>query len=388
MAWLVCLAAAFALGCASNKPPAHQLTGDVITDGEYAIEHGPEKDRVLWHYRVALAAMRRGQFDLAKQHLDSAIARISNIYGKDESARKARGYFAAEAKKTFIGEPYERAMAYFYRGILYWRDGEPDNMRACLRSALLMDSDTEDKTYSGDYVLFDYLDGYITERLHGDGADAIKRAQSEARMWRPPDFPLAANVMVFVDYGPGPHKYATGQYAEELRFRGGKSPVVSARVTTAGIVGKAVPYDDLLFQATTRGGRAMDHVLGNKAVFKRTTDTAGTAAIIAGAVTATSGNRNAQMAGLALVGAGLITKMFSSAATPQADVRMWDNLPLYLSFVALELPPGPHTLTIEFLDAQERVVSNFTRVVQVTVPEVPQDTVVYVSDTSITPQTL
>jgi hypothetical protein len=31
---------------------------------------------------------------------------------------------------VFIGEPYERAMAYYYRGLLYWRDGEIDNARA------------------------------------------------------------------------------------------------------------------------------------------------------------------------------------------------------------------------------------------------------------------
>ena len=35
--------------------------------------------------------------------------------------------FHPESSKVFIGEPYERAMAYYYRAILYWRDGQPDN---------------------------------------------------------------------------------------------------------------------------------------------------------------------------------------------------------------------------------------------------------------------
>ena len=372
--------------CSTPKQKPHPLTGDPIVDGENAIAHGPERDQVLWQYRTALAAMRRGQYDLAKRYLDDAIARISNIYGKDPSARKARGYFQTEAKKTFIGEPYERAMAYFYRGVLYWMDGEPDNARACFRSGQVMDSDTEDKTYSGDYILFDFLDGYITQRLGGDGADAIKRAQASSKMWRPPEFSPKANVMVFVDYGPGPKKYATGQYAEQLRFSGGKSPVVSARVKADEQTGKAVPYDDLYFQATTRGGRVMDHVLGNKAVFKRTTDTAGTAALLTGAIMAgASHNQNAQLAGAALAGAGLITKIFSAAATPEADIRMWDNLPLYLSFVAFELAPGPHTLTVEFIDGQDRVVAGQTRTVPFTVADDSRDTVLYVSDHSVTP---
>ena len=56
-------------------------------------------------------------------------------------AARARGLFAAERTKPFIGEPYERVMAYYYRGILYWRDGQPDNARACFRSGQVIDSD-------------------------------------------------------------------------------------------------------------------------------------------------------------------------------------------------------------------------------------------------------
>src|ERR1043166_4419781 len=275
-------------GCATEPKPFLHLTGDPLVDGENALEHGPARARVLWQYRAVLAALRQGREEVAKRYFDDAITRISNIYGKDESASKARGYFAEEARKTFIGEPYERAMAYFYRGILYWKDGEPDNARACFRSGQVVDSDTEEKTYSGDYVLFDYLDGYITTRLGGDGSDAIKRAQAEARFWKPPQFSPKANVLVFVDYGPGPKKFATGQYAEQIRFSGGVSPVRSALVKVGELTGKAVPYDDLYFQATTRGGRVMDHVLGNKAVFKNATDTGGNAAIIGGAVLGTA----------------------------------------------------------------------------------------------------
>src|SRR2546428_8336420 len=110
--------------------------------------------------------------------LDDSLARLQGIYGKDKEAQKSRGYFNEEAKKTFIGEPYERVMAYYYRGILYWMAGEPDNARACFRSAQLEDSDTQDKKYSSDYVLLDYLDGLASVKLAGDGSDCLKRAQS------------------------------------------------------------------------------------------------------------------------------------------------------------------------------------------------------------------
>jgi tetratricopeptide (TPR) repeat protein len=374
-------------GCATDQSARRPAgTGDPIVDGENTILYGPPKDKVLWQYRTALAAMRAGKYDLAKRYFDDALARLSNIYGPDPSARQARSYFQAEARKTFIGEPYERVMAYFYRGILYWMEGEPDNARACFRSAQLMDSDTENKTYAADYVLLDYLDGYITARLGGDGTDAMKRAETSARMWKPPRFSTNANVLVFVDYGPGPTKFATGEFGEQLRFAGGASPVRSARVKINEVTGKAVPYDDLYFQATTRGGRVMDHVLANKAVFKSATDAFGNAAVIGGAVLASG--RDTQAAGLAMLGAGLISKLLSAGTTPAADTRAWDNLPLYLSFVALELSPGQHTLTVEFLDQGGKVLAGFTKTITVNVPEGTRDKVIYLSDKSITPQTL
>src|SRR5436190_13859639 len=147
-------------GCASApKSTSSARTGDPMVEGPSALSHGPAKDRVLWQYRMAAAAMHKQDFAQAKTLLDDALVTIGNIFGKDKSAQQARGYFHEESKKTFLGEPYERVMAYYYRGILYWMDGEPDNARACFRSAQFQDSDTENKEYSADYVLLDYLDG-------------------------------------------------------------------------------------------------------------------------------------------------------------------------------------------------------------------------------------
>ena len=108
-----CLVAVLLAGCAATQTgESWQRTGDPLADGRAAIEHGPKRDRVLWEYRTAATAMRRGQFSDAKQLLDDALLTLGGIYGPDKEARKARGYFSSEAKKTFIGEPYERVMAY------------------------------------------------------------------------------------------------------------------------------------------------------------------------------------------------------------------------------------------------------------------------------------
>src|SRR5438445_3832174 len=382
LAWS-CLVGVLLAGCATTQTgESWQHTGDPMVDGRAAIEHGPKRDRVLWEYRTAATAMRRGQFTDAKQLLDDALLKLGRIYGPDKAARKARGYFASESKKTFVGEPYERVMAYYYRGILYWIDGELDNARACFRSGEIMDSDAENKTYSSDYVLLDYLDGLTTAKLGSDGSEALKRAQAEARMAKPPEYDLQANVMFFVEFGNGPVKYATGQYGEELRFRPGYSAVHSIQIKVAGQTVRAEPYDDLTFQATTRGGRVMDHILANKAVFKTATDTAGNVGIIGGAILAGQQGHHsaADEVGVGLLAAGVISKIFSAATTPAADTRAWDNLPQHLSFAALRLSPGQHSVTVEFLDAGGNPLPGLTRAVNIQVADAPRDTVIFVSD--------
>lgn len=391
--WIaIAVVSLLAASCATKPPqPAVVLTGNIMVDGPMSIEHGPPRDKVLWEYRTAAAAMRQGKYEVAKKYLDDAITTLQGIYGPDPNARKARSYFHAEAKKTFIGEPYERSMAYIYRGILYWMDGQPDNARACFRSAEIEDSDTENHEYAGDWILPDYLDGLATAKLGGDGSDAFKRAQQSAKSLTLPPYNPKANVLIFFEFGPGPTKYATGEYRQELRFHVQPSPLTAADFQVDGRDYPVAPTDDVWFQATTRGGRVMDHILGNKAVFKTATDVAGNVALIGGgAAIASGGGRDATAneVGVGLLAAGVISKLFSAATTPEADMRAWDNLPRYLSFANLPLPPGRHTINVQFHDGAGNPVPGLTKTITVEVPADGSDKVIFVSDQSLTPQTI
>ena len=214
---LLALAASLA-GCAtSRKPAVPPLTGDILVDAPRAIASGPARDRLIWQYRLAAAAMRQGKFDLAKQNLDEVLLTLGGIYGKDPDAKKARSYFRAEARKTFIGEPYERSMAYIYRGILYWMDGERDNARACFRSAEFEDSDAALQEYAGDWVLPDYLDGLATAKLGGDGSDAFQRAQANAKGIKLPPARPEANVLFFEKKGASETPWTKKLWIYDLR---------------------------------------------------------------------------------------------------------------------------------------------------------------------------
>ena len=71
----------------------------------------------------------------------------------------------------------------------------------------------------------------------------------------------------------------------------------------------------------------------------------------------------------------------SSATRPEADARTWQNLPHFLSFAVLKLPPGAHRFTVEFLDARGTVLTNRTKLLEVTLAA-DRDNVFYLSDQS------
>lgn len=377
-------------GCATTSSRHISLTGDILVDGPRMIAEGPARDKVLWQYRTAAAAMRQGKFEVAKPLLDDALLTLGGVFGKDAEARRSRSLFQRESRKTFIGEPYERSMAYFYRGVIYWREGELDNARACFRSAEFEDSDAESKAYAGDWVLPDYLDGFATAKLTGDGKDAFERAKKNSKNINLPEYNPKVNALFIIEFGPGPVKYATGQYREQLRIRSRNSSIVAARIKAGSVSLPVAPCDDVNFQATTRGGRVMDHILANKAVFKASTDAAGDAAIVSGAILASAGHGRhnaADEVGLGLVLAGLASKLASAATTPEADTRTWDNLPQFITYATMSLPPGQHVVTVEFLEAGDRVVGKLTKQITVNLADASRDKVVFVSDSSTTPQT-
>jgi hypothetical protein len=394
------LAVLFALlallsGCATvpDEPSrARRAAGEKKTAADRGQPVVPERDRVLYDYRAAATALRTGRYDVAKSRLDDAIARIGGIIANDADAAKARSLFAAESSKTFIGEPYERVMAYYYRGILYWRDGEPDNARACFRSGQFIDSGTAEEKYQADYVLLDYLDGLVSAKLQADGSDALARAQANAgNKFSLPPYQSGANVLVFAEYGYGPRKYAAGQYGEQLRFHAEDSPSRSARlILNQGRMIVPLPaYDDLGFQATTRGGRVMDHILGNKAYFKAGASVAGDVALVGAAIAHDQAQRrerrgkdgdDAEAAAIGLGILGVIGKLASAATRTEADIRQWNNLPQRLSFAALKLPPGEYPGRLEFLDRDGQVLAARTQQVTLRVGADDRDTVAFFSE--------
>ena len=213
---------------------------------------------VLNHLRLGVQAMEIGQPEVAARSFDEALGIITSIYAGSESAARARSLWIEEGQKDFRGEPYERAMAFYYRGILDLMNGEYDTARSAFRAGLLQDAFAEEEQHRADFAMLLYLDGWSSFLL-GDESMAAE-SFAEARILRP-DLPLPAagdNVLVIAESGPSPRKLADGVGHSKLVYRRGKrfTEQRAALVTADGPQG-LYPLEDIFWQASTRGGRAV-----------------------------------------------------------------------------------------------------------------------------------
>ncbi len=306
-----------------------------------------EHNAVLNFDRLGLAALEMGDYPIAEHAFDAAITRIEAIYVDNPSAKKARSLFAEERVKDFKGEPYERAMTYYYRGLLYVRAGDFQNARASFLSAEQQSMLSEQESYASTFGLMDYLAGWASH-CEGDesrAADLQARAasmQSEVYGALPAD----VNFVALLDSGSGPVKYGVGKYKEQLAFKpSADAPSVTQAAASGLTLTSPATGADLNYQASTRGGRPVDAILNGKAQWKSGTEAASSAMTKVGYTTTLAGiasnNNNMAAAGEIGMALGLVSGLFSKTMTPAADTRAWTSLPAQIVLVTGTGGPAP-----------------------------------------------
>lgn len=343
----------------ASKPPALQpLYRELFQEGR--------RNEVLNLMEIGATAFRLGHYDLARVALDQTILNIESVYADSDAARQARSLWYEEGAKDFKGEPYERTMAYFYRGLLYLQSGEYGNARASFLSGLLQDAFAEEEQFSADFASMVFLAGWAA-RL--DGNEKLAREHFEEYRSFRPDSPLPEkghNVLVIAETGTAPRKLADGVGHYELVYRRGKQfSAYRARVADADMY----PFEDVFFQASTRGGRTVDRIIEGKVNFKQATSGIGDGL--------TSVARNDVLAGLgasaggsvaagfhAITAIGVAAQGLSAQAKTRADTRYWEALPDTLHVYTLKAKPGSGPLQILFKDQSSAPLPALTRQAQ------------------------
>jgi tetratricopeptide (TPR) repeat protein len=283
---------------------------------------------------------------------------VINSMGVNQGGRGIGAVVVSENIKVWKGEPFERAMANFYLGTLYYMRHDYGNARAAYENALFKlrdygENGGSDKNKNDEYreQESNFAVGYIMLGrcwLRLGRQDLAEANFQRAAHLRPELADLAnssrhenSNLLLIVDYGRGPRKITTADnslvgFAPTAREEGPlPQPVVviDGRPVPMGTVGRA-PVD-LLELAQDRRWQSIDTIRAVKSAL-------GVGLMAAGAYEGMRRDGNTGAA-LALIGTGLLLK-----ASSGADLRQWEMLPRTVFLLPLKVPPGKHTISVVF----------------------------------------
>jgi tetratricopeptide (TPR) repeat protein len=373
---LCCLLVLLIGGCGTTQEEkkAERAIGDYEA-GDYALaakKLQPLADKTDENF--ALNNLRLGSADLARYDLQGAqdaflkAYEVLNSFGVNNGGRSLGAVLVDEKIKVWRGEPFERAMANFYLGLIYYMQHDYNNARAAFENALFKLKDYDQKSDDKDqfreadsnFVIATIMLGRCWQHL---GRDDLARAQFDAVIKERPDLePLAnydrnaeSNLLLVVEYGHGPYR-KTNADGSILGFAPKPDEVgaiPSPYVQVDGLWVNPHPFHeaplDLLAMAQDRKWQSIDTIRAVKSAV-------GTGLLAAGAVEGVRGldesggrQRTDLIVGASLLAAGAVLK-----ATSQSDVRGWDMLPRTIFLIPLRVSPGTHDVTVQFRDGMRQ----------------------------------
>jgi tetratricopeptide (TPR) repeat protein len=374
---VACLAAA--LGCAAYGSSAQ--AGDSPPESLrplYArLQSGGRRNEVLNRMELGTSELYLGNLPQAALHLDAALDLIEAVWANSEQAAKARSLWHNEGEKDFKGEPYERLMAYYYRGLIYLANDDFENAAVLFKGGLAQDGFAEEAQNRANFALLMFLEGWA-DQCRGNAHDAAEH-YAEAQSFRP-DLPIPKpddRVLAVLETGRSPRKVADGMGHGELKFRRGRNfTEVHARLAADESEFDLYPLEDIFLKASTRGGRPVDAIIHGKVVFRRDADVTGSVlsdasrtALLGASVADTVKMLPGAGAGAAINGAALgqvgaavgvvsmVTMAMAANTGTQADIRYWGGLPDAVHVMTTANIPGGTPRAV-YLDAQRGPVAD------------------------------
>ena len=328
-----------ASGCAAPQRPAiiayyqydYDYAVDTYRQRAQTVKEKDEKNTVLVNLKYAGAAIAAGDYLDSLEGLTEASKIMENVEIGAEQGQASM--VLAHGMRFFKGEPYERALAYSYMGLIYYRRGDFENARAALNMALLADKSSkneESPDYREDFTLAHYLIGKSYLKL-GE-ADNAQISFDKVKKYMP-GFTYAdpakikdSNFTLVLEMGCGPMKRP--------------DPFVGT-VDTIHACPYQERYAEVYLNETLLGrtAKVVDMNQQAKTSGSSTRDTA----------QATKGVAIAVAKQLPFVG-GLIGMATHFSGMGHADVRTWGMLPGEVHVLEGKVAPGTYTVQIKFFD--------------------------------------
>lgn len=319
------------------------------------------RNQVLYYMERGKLAFDGGDYRTAAQMFDNAIADIETVYSNNPEAEKARQLFNEEKVKPFKGETYERAMVYYYRGLLDLIAHDYENARASFERGLLQDSMGRNRDFVQDFAALEYLSGWAAKC-----AGFKEQSQSSfvrAKQLNPILTPPTANkkTLIIGESGIVPFKYYNTDLGGDLRYwphpldnilysqmKYGRSSLSSA--------------EELYYQANMRGARIADQIAYSKENIKQQAANFGEASQNVASASIAVAQITSLIPGLNIISLGLIgitsvglattaaVSEFSDAIGSGVDIRQWKSLPNRLYFATSSHPATKTTRYISFVN--------------------------------------
>ena len=327
-----------------------------------------KRNFVLNAMEIGVEALKLGDIERATLEFDHALSLIETVYANDKNAAKARSLWYDEGAKDFKGESYERAMAYYYRALLYLINAEYDNAYASMNAGLFQDQLSEEEEYQQDFALLMLIQGWAATKM--GRAPLADEAYADLKKVRPKSKRPSSkhNLLVLVETGKSPRKLGDGVGHYELVYRRGKKfteQKAAAYLPNESSI-KLTPVEDIYWQAATRGGRMVDRVIEGKVNFRNNTNKIGDFAsnvgglgVVVAPIVQSSSDATAGLAGLSVLGAG--AKWLAARAKVKADTRYWSNLPDKVHYATMNAPRSWDKISVTYYDDNGAKVEGLDR---------------------------
>lgn len=314
------------------------------------------ENRVMPHVDYALQSLRLGSSAMAARDWATAKAAFRDATGIIDSFHTNTGLqkwvamVGDETVKAFKGEPYERAMAHYYLGLLYYADGEYGDATACFRNALFKlkvyderNNIQADDSAESEFTIAWFLLARCRQRMND-----LENAKRCFQLVRENAGPAAAwvtdealnaktNILMVLETGQGPYKTPYGPNAVVADL----NPIFSSTplMPEVWLDGKKLREPALLVNM-------------RNIAKKQKWQTLDTIRYVKGFLS--SGIAVQQLAASGEVESTMLS-IVAKALGPGVnyDMRHWEFMPDNLFVLPLELPPGNHTMKIVFRDTRD-----------------------------------
>ncbi|MBI3825969.1 MAG: hypothetical protein HY294_08235 [Candidatus Rokubacteria bacterium] len=296
---------------------------------------------VLADVHLAAASFAAGDYYDTLESLHRAQKIMEDVeYGKDEGQV---AMVASHTLRVFKGEPYERALAFTYMGLIYYRRGDWENARAAFNLALLADrgSKGDNEEYRDDFGLAHYMIGRTYLKLNeADNArisfDKVAKYEKNPALAAPERL-KGTNATFIIELGCGPYKLPDPVVGSVDTIHQCRYPDRSAEILLDGqSLGRSARLVDMNYQAKTSGTSTRD------------------------TVQAVKGAAVAVMKQIPFV--GILGSVAEMAGVNKADLRHWRLMPGEVHVLEAQVPEGLHTVQIVFRDEHGKPLERYAQI--------------------------